>query len=135
MADGMPKTMIVAEFLDFDDGRDRRCELADDVPVAMNPPSEWHTAISGAIADALFGRPKAPGRPYLGGRVGRAGEGRTWRIAATLLSPEPPLPAFSKLPRLIFEILSPSTEKDDRTSRLDCQRTFPSLQAILLVAQ
>jgi len=42
---------------------------------------------------------------------------------------------FFDQPRLVVEILSPSTEADDRSSKLDVCKTFASLQAILFVRQ
>jgi Uma2 family endonuclease len=38
-------------------------------------------------------------------------------------------------PRLVAEVLSPSTEKEDRTSKLDFYRSLPSVAAVLLVWQ
>ncbi len=39
------------------------------------------------------------------------------------------------MPRLIVEILSPSTEKEDRTRKLDFYRRFELVEAILFVWQ
>lgn len=38
-------------------------------------------------------------------------------------------------PRLVIEVLSPSTEREDRTTKLDFYESFPSLEAVLLVWQ
>ncbi len=38
-------------------------------------------------------------------------------------------------PRLLFEVLSPSTAKGDRTEKLDFYKGFPSAEAILFVWQ
>jgi Uma2 family endonuclease len=37
--------------------------------------------------------------------------------------------------RLIVEVLSPTTERDDRTAKLDFYKSLPSVEAVLLVAQ
>jgi Uma2 family endonuclease len=46
-----------------------------------------------------------------------------------------PEEGFISQPRLVVEVLSPSTEKDDRTTKLDFYETFPTLEAVLLVWQ
>lgn len=38
-------------------------------------------------------------------------------------------------PKVVFEVASPSTERDDRGAKLDCYMTIPSVEAIVLVAQ
>jgi Uma2 family endonuclease len=38
-------------------------------------------------------------------------------------------------PTVLVEVLSPSTERDDRGAKLDCYRTIGSVQAVVLVAQ
>ncbi len=38
-------------------------------------------------------------------------------------------------PTVVFEVSSPSTERDDRGAKLDCYKTIDSLQTIVLVAQ
>ena len=71
---------------------------------------------------------------YVGGGVWLAETDDTWR--------EPDLfvacggrEGFSQAPRLIVEILSPPTEKEDRTRKLDFYRRFESVEAILFVWQ
>ena len=48
---------------------------------------------------------------------------------------EPTPPVYFREPRLVVEVLSPSTEKEDRTDKLDLYRSLPSVEAILLVWQ
>jgi len=38
-------------------------------------------------------------------------------------------------PSILIEVLSPSTESDDRGPKLDCYKTIASLQAVILIAQ
>ena len=38
-------------------------------------------------------------------------------------------------PTVLIEVLSPSTESDDRGPKLDCYKTLASVQAVILVAQ
>lgn len=46
-----------------------------------------------------------------------------------------PVHAYYAAPRLVIEVLSPSTEREDRTTKLDFYESFPSLEAVLLVWQ
>ena len=43
--------------------------------------------------------------------------------------------AWFAAPRLVVEVLSPSTEKEDRTTKLDFYESIPSMEAVLLVWQ
>jgi Uma2 family endonuclease len=42
MASKVPQTVTLAEFLEWDDGTDRRYQLVDGVPVMMAPTLEAH---------------------------------------------------------------------------------------------
>jgi Uma2 family endonuclease len=65
MAQPAEKLMTVAEFLAWDDGTEKRYELVDGRPVAMNPPGGPHRTIA-ANATALLSvtlRDRLPCRP------------------------------------------------------------------------
>lgn len=134
MAEAALQPMTVAEFLDFDDGTDTRYELIGGAPVAMSPPSERHTRIVSAIAASLYRLLQPPCRPYLGGGVSLSSSETTWRIPDIFVSCVAG-DGYSHQPRLIIEVLSPSTEREDRTAKLDFYKTFQGLQAILYVWQ
>jgi Uma2 family endonuclease len=134
MAEVAEKLMTVAEFLEFDDGTDTRYELVGGQPSAMSPPTERHTQIASAIAGVLFSRLRPPCRPYLAGGVSKSDEDRVWRVPDIFVSCVDGS-GYSREPRFIVEILSPSTEKDDRTAKLDFYKTFASLQTVLFVWQ
>ena len=126
--------MTVGEFLAADDGTDTRYELVDGELVAMNPPAEPHVRLTANVYEALLRRLVRPCRPNFGGGVWLSETDDTWRepdIFVSCAEGE----GFSHLPRLIVEVLSPSTEKEDRTRKLDFYRRFSSLQALLLVWQ
>jgi Uma2 family endonuclease len=42
---------------------------------------------------------------------------------------------FSREPRVVVEVLSPSTEKEDRTRKLDFYRRFDRIESMMLVWQ
>ena len=128
------RRMTVGEFLVYDDGTQTRYELVDGELVAMNPPAEPHVRLTSNVYDALARQLKRPCRPYFGGGVWLSEDDHTWREPDIFVSCEPG-EGFTRAPRLVVEVLSPSTEKEDRTRKLDFYRRFPTLKAVLLVWQ
>lgn len=70
----------------------------------------------------------------MGGGVGLSEDDRTWREPDVFVSCVAG-DGVTRAPELIVEVLLPSTEKEDRTRKLDFYRRFPSVQAVLLVWQ
>lgn len=135
MAEPAPKRgMTVGEFLAYDDGTDTRYELVGGEMVAMNPPAEPHVRITANLFRALDGRLPPPCRAYFGGGVWIAETDDTWREPDVFVSCGG-REGFSRAPRLIVEVLSPSTEKEDRTRKLDFYKGFVTIEAILFVWQ
>lgn len=60
---------------------------------------------------------------------------RAWREPDLVVTCKRPAEGFIAEPRFGVEVLSPSTEKEDRTVKLDFYESFPTLGAILLVWQ
>jgi Uma2 family endonuclease len=131
----LERPMTVAEFLAYDDGTDTRYELVNGALVAMNPPSSRHADICENIAASLRPQLVPPCRVYTS-KAGAAlnAEGLSWREPDVLVACTRPDAGFFH-PRLVVEVLSPSTEKDDRTTKLDFYESLPSVEAILLVWQ
>lgn len=130
------RRMTVAEFLVWDDGTPTRYELVDGQPVAMNPPQTRHADIVEIVGRALERQLRPPCCVYRRAvGVARAEEGLHWRQPDIAVVCSRPDVGFFPDPRLVVEVLSPSTEKDDRTVKLDFYETFPTLKAILLVWQ
>lgn len=127
--------MTVAEFCQWDDGTGTSYELVHGTPVAMNPPLGRHVVLTMNVARALDARLPKPCRAYVGGGVARSDDDDEHRIPDILVSCVPPGHHYFDRPRLIAEILSPSTEKDDRTAKLDFYRSLPSVEIILLIWQ
>ena len=69
----------------------------------------------------------------MGGGVWRYPHDDTWRRPDLFISGE--RDGFSRAPRMVIEIVSPATEGDDRTRKLDFYRRFESVEAILFVWQ
>ena len=135
-ANSLPKSMTVAEFLAYDDGSLTRYELIDGAMVAMNPHHPRHADIVENMGSAIERQLVPPCRVYrteIGVATGDLG--RNWREPDLVLTCVRPEQGYIQSPRLIVEVLSPSTEKDDRTTKLDFYETLPTLEAVLLVWQ
>ena len=136
MADAAEKRWTVEEFLEWDDGTDRRHELVDGRIVALAPPSEAHAAIVSNLAIEIRNQLQPPYR--LLGRFGVRLAGRDdsfyqFDLAVTC-APADAGRRYVADPILIVEVLSPSTQLHDRGRKLDDYRQLPSVKEILLVA-
>jgi Uma2 family endonuclease len=127
--------MTVAEFYDWHDGTDTRYELVHGVPMAMAPPTGRHAVIISNVQRSLDRRLGPPCRAYASGGVARDEADDECRIPDVFVSCEPVPPRCFTAPRLIVEVLSPSTEKEDRTDKLDFYKSLPSVELVLLVWQ
>jgi Uma2 family endonuclease len=128
--------MTVAEFLEYDDGTDARCELVNGELEAINPPAARHVRIYQNIGRALERQLRRPCEAFWGSPgLARDETGRNWRQPDILVTCTKPVKGYFLDPRLIVEVLSPSTEKEDRTTKLDFYESLPSAPAILLVWQ
>ena len=133
MAEAARRLWTLEEFLAFDDGTETRHELFDGQIVAMAPPSD----VQGALV-ARFGRQIGnalrPGCEVItaAGIVppGRADSwyGADFAVTCAGLSGR----QFVAEPRLIVEVLSPSTAATDRDRKLPDYRTIPSLLGITI---
>lgn len=127
--------MAVRDFLKWEDGSDTRYELVRGDIVAMAPPSGPHVVIARNIHDALSPRLRRPCASYFGGGVARSESDDECRMPDVFVSCESRPQRLFTAPRLIVEVLSPTTEKDDRTDKLDFYKSLPSVEAVLLVWQ
>ena len=127
--------MIVADFVKWDDRTDTRYELAFGVPVAMAPPSGRHADIVANITARLGGQLVRPCRVPVGAGVARRDDGDEFRLPDVIVSCEPTPRIYFRQPRLLVEVLSPSTEKEDRTDKLAFYRSLQSVEAVVLVWQ
>ena len=136
MAEAALQPMTVAEFLDFDDGTDTRYELIGGAPVAMSPPEGSHVEITTRLVATFARLLTDPCRPIVTGGVAHHQDDTTFRLPDLFVScaPAPPSGLVDQ-PRPIIELLSPSTEREDRTAELDFYETLASLRAILFVCR
>lgn len=127
--------MTVAEFVAWDDGTEVRHELVHGRPVAMAPPSGRHVVLTRNVARALDRQLEPPCGAFIGGGVAREEADDQFRLPDVFVTCEPTPAQFFRSPRLVVEVLSPSTEKDDRTTKLDFYQSLPSVEAVLLIWQ
>lgn len=127
--------MVVADFVQWDDGTDTRYELTFGTPVAMAPPSGRHADIVANITTRLTAQLARPCRVPVGAGVARRDDDDEFRLLDVMVSCEPTPRIYFRQPRLLVEVLSPSTEKEDRTDKLDFYRSLESVEAVVLVWQ
>lgn len=127
--------MLVADFVRWDDGTGTRYELACGAPVAMAPPSGRHADLVANITARLSAQLARPCRVPVGAGVARRDDDDEFRLPDVIVSCEPTPRVYFRQPRLLVEVLSPSTEKEDRTDKLDFYRSLESVEAVLLVWQ
>jgi Uma2 family endonuclease len=137
MAELAIKPMTLDEFLRWDDGTETHYELIGGFPVAMAPPAEAHRILAvrlvSRIDSALTAR--RPCNAQIEAGVIRPDRADTYfvaDIAATCAPIEPRRQAIED-PFLIVEILSPSTERHDRRTKLPTYRQIPTMQEILFI--
>ncbi|HEY8873688.1 MAG TPA: Uma2 family endonuclease [Stellaceae bacterium] len=138
MAELASKPMTLDEFLRWDDGTETHYELIAGFPVAMAPPAEVHRILAmrlGSRIDAALAN-RRPANAQIAAGVIRPDRTDTYfvaDIAATCEGNEVGRQAI-KDPFLIVEILSPSTERHDRRTKLLVDRQIPTVQEILFIA-
>jgi Uma2 family endonuclease len=130
MADGAPKLMTVAEFLEWDDGTDTRYELVRGRPVAMAPPLRRHGKIMGNLYAALRQRLKPPGDVGLQVGIVRPDRDDLFYEADVAIGCGEPVDDAKMLadPMVVFEVLSPSTERHDRGLKVQDYRAIATVQ-------
>lgn len=129
--------LTVAEFLEWDSGDERRFELIDGVPVAMATPRRAHRILAANLArrfgEALDDRP--PCSAGVEEAIAVPGRDDLCHVADVAVTCEPHEPGqrLTPEPLVVVEVLSPTTENDDRKVKLPNYQTIPSVQAIVLI--
>lgn len=130
------------EYVDLVEDKGMKLEFLDGQVWAMSVGTVDHARstanVSTMLSTALRGRPCAVYSPDL--RVRAKATGLATYADVTVicgqleLDPADPRGHTALNPRVIVEVLSPSTETYDRGEKLEHYKTIPSLQEILLVA-
>ena len=125
--------MTVDAFLEWDDGTDTRYELIDGRVVAMNPPLAPHARLLSQVVAALVARMPPGCGVYTGGGTVRPLDNWNYRIPDVTVSCRTSRQHWVEEPRLVCEVLSPSTARADLTSKLDFYRSLQSIELILVL--
>jgi Uma2 family endonuclease len=131
VAEPAEQRMSLAAFLEWDDGTDTRYELIDGRPVAMAPPAEAHGTIVADFVAAIRPRLKPPCRVVVEAGIIPADRLDTWYQTDLVVNCAP---AAILEPRLIVEVLSPSTAAHERGVKLADYRKLATVEQILMVA-
>lgn len=132
------RRVSVREFLAMDLG-DAKAELVDGMILMMAGGSPRHAAIAANLIAALVIRLRGTGcRPYGSDLAVRTGEAsiRFPDVSIYCRDDSPAEPEYGKLlgiPRVVFEVLSPSTASNDQVTKLAEYRALPGLEAVVFV--
>ena len=130
------KPMSPEEFLAWEREQDLRWEFDGIRPVAMTGDTSAHNMICGNLIAALLNRLRGnPCRPYSQGMKLRIGAKYRYPDAFVTCVPVANDDDLSADPLLIFEALSKSTERTDRTTKLMEYRTIGTLRRYILLEQ
>jgi Uma2 family endonuclease len=129
--------MSVDEFLVWDDGTDTRYELEYGEPVAMAPAMSAHARIAqnigGEIDRLVQGRPPCRAMQAAGVMVSRS-DARFYVPDVLMTCEEPANTPYVDEPRLIVEILSPTTKGIDQKRKVPAYGRLPTVEEIWLIA-
>ena len=136
MDQAQQQTMTPDDFLAWERQQDSKWEFDGVRPVGMTGGSGIHSAILGnlltALNNRLRGRPCRPHGPDLKVMIGTKFRYPDALVTCTPFDVELDI---APDPRVLFEILSKSTERTDRFSKLLEYRSIPSLARYVLLEQ
>ncbi len=129
--------MTPEEYLEFEKTSEIRHEYIDGEIYAMSGGTGNHNLISLNCAILLRNRLKGSGcRVYMSDMKVNVAESKRFfypDIVVTCDQRDQPTSTHTNFPKLIIEVLSPSTESFDRNGKFKFYRTIPSLQTYLLI--
>jgi Uma2 family endonuclease len=137
MAEPAIRYMTLAEFLRWEDGTDTRYELIRGAPVAMAPPARAHGVLCARLAGLIDAglRSRRPCMTQVEAGIVPPSRDDTFYVAdlAVTCRPLERDGQIAEDPVLLVEILSPSTERHDRRTKVPAYREIDSVQEILLI--
>jgi Uma2 family endonuclease len=99
----------------------------------VNPPWAPHAQLVIEIGSVIKARLPHGCRVYAGGGAILTGDDRNYRVPDLAVSCTPSTQHWVEAPRLVVEVLSRSTQKNDLVGKLAFYRALPSIEEILLV--
>lgn len=135
MAEAARKLVTVEEFLGFEGEPGRRYQLFGGEIVMMAPAARAHGVLTARLARALGSRLRPPCEPQVEAGILLPWTSHSFYVADLAVTCAPfGRELWCPDPVLIVEVLSPSTEADDRGVKLRAYRRLPSVRDILLLA-
>lgn len=132
--DDLPYRMSFDAFLEFEDGREIRHEYLGGAVYAMTGGTRAHNQIALTIASKILPVAEAEGcRTYINDVLLRAGADAFYPDVMVACGDEVD-PRFETSPCLVIEVVSPSTEKYDRTAKHAAYTNIDSVLAYVLVS-
>lgn len=128
--------MTIAEFLDWEERQELRWEFDGFQPVAMTGGTRAHETISGNIFFALRGRLAGRRCQVFGANLKiEAADRIRYPDAFVTCTPGPSKQTVVTDPVVVFEVLSESTSRTDRITKLREYGATPSIQRYVILEQ
>ena len=122
------------DFLEGEQGAERRRELVGGRVYAMSGGTERHDLVAGLIYEALAAGARAKGcRPFIGNRLVRTRDDSAYYPDVMVVCGRASHVQYETDPTLIVEVQSPSTRSIDRREKVVAYAQAASLRLILLV--
>ena len=136
MASSAPRRVSLDEFLAFDGDGDTRYQLVRGAVTAMAPARLLHGQLVAELARLIGNRVSAPCRVITEAGLKPSHRDDTYWQAdlAVICGPLQAGAVYATGPRLVVEVLSQSTEANDRSIKLFDYRKMSTLRDILLVS-
>lgn len=130
-------TMTLEEFLAWEERQEERWEFDGFAPVAMTGGTRAHSALGTALAAALVPRLRGGPCRYYGGDLKFVTASGTSRCPDGFVAcgPGGPRDTLERDPVAVFEVLSASTARVDRTVKAREYRETPSLRRYVMLEQ
>ena len=134
MSNALDRSMTPEEFLAWEEGQELKWEFDGFQPVAMTGGTDAHSAIQGSLITALNVRLRGSRCRPCGPDVKVEANGRfRYPDAFVTCKPVPFDATVVTEPVVIFEVLSKSTERSDRTMKLMEYQSIPALQRYVML--
>jgi Uma2 family endonuclease len=129
--------MTLAEFLEWEEGQPLRYEFDGVGPVAMTGGTYGHSTIQGNLATALGGRLRGKRCRFHGSYLKfQVAEGHVrYPDGMVVCSLVDRIATVVSDPVVVFEVLSPSTARDDRIVKAREYQATPSVQRYVMLEQ
>ena len=131
------KPMTLAEFLEWEERQPMRYEFDGVGPVAMTGGTYGHSTIQGNLATALGGRLRGKRCRFHGSHLKfQIAEGHVrYPDGMVVCSPVERTATVVYDPVVVFEVLSPSTARNDRIVKAREYQAMPSVQRYVMLEQ